>query len=127
MGGITTAAALTQYDWIHVAAILMGSPKMNEYANLTIDQFQGAGELPVTEEELNKLLGHLKALDLSLHPEKLENRPLLFWHGEADTVVPAEHAKSFYENVKRDRKSTRLNSSHVAISYAVFCLKKKII
>src|SRR5690625_7118994 len=27
--------------------------------------------------------------------------------------------------VKRDRKSTRLNSSHVAISYAVFCLKKK--
>src|SRR5690625_6159074 len=28
--------------------------------------------------------------------------------------------------VCRDRKSTRLNSSHVAISYAVFCLKKKI-
>src|SRR5207253_7882253 len=27
---------------------------------------------------------------------------------------------------QRDRKSTRLNSSHVAISYAVFCLKKKI-
>src|SRR5437660_8887503 len=26
---------------------------------------------------------------------------------------------------KLDRKSTRLNSSHVAISYAVFCLKKK--
>src|SRR5690606_39548141 len=28
-------------------------------------------------------------------------------------------------NVARDRKSTRLNSSHVKISYAVFCLKKK--
>src|SRR3712207_8448021 len=27
----------------------------------------------------------------------------------------------------RDRKSTRLNSSHANISYAVFCLKKKII
>src|SRR5436309_12701065 len=27
---------------------------------------------------------------------------------------------------QRDRKSTRLNSSHVKISYAVFCLKKKI-
>src|SRR5260221_4729862 len=26
---------------------------------------------------------------------------------------------------KRDRKSTRLNSSHTVISYAVFCLKKK--
>src|SRR5690349_23123363 len=29
------------------------------------------------------------------------------------------------DTVKRDRKSTRLNSSHVEISYAVFCLKKK--
>src|SRR5690625_5594264 len=28
---------------------------------------------------------------------------------------------------EEDRKSTRLNSSHVAISYAVFCLKKKSI
>src|SRR3712207_3152365 len=28
-------------------------------------------------------------------------------------------------NVERDRKSTRLNSSHANISYAVFCLKKK--
>src|SRR5207253_9580389 len=28
-------------------------------------------------------------------------------------------------NIPSDRKSTRLNSSHVAISYAVFCLKKK--
>src|SRR5690349_22806893 len=28
-------------------------------------------------------------------------------------------------HLQRDRKSTRLNSSHVEISYAVFCLKKK--
>src|SRR4051794_41911650 len=28
-------------------------------------------------------------------------------------------------DVRRDRKSTRLNSSHPSISYAVFCLKKK--
>src|SRR5262245_64959087 len=30
-----------------------------------------------------------------------------------------------YERSKADRKSTRLNSSHLGISYAVFCLKKK--
>src|SRR5258708_27070498 len=30
-----------------------------------------------------------------------------------------------YYDVERDRKSTRLNSSHQIISYAVFCLKKK--
>src|SRR5439155_11441126 len=31
-----------------------------------------------------------------------------------------------HRRIHQDRKSTRLNSSHVAISYAVFCLKKKI-
>src|SRR3712207_8950329 len=31
-----------------------------------------------------------------------------------------------YEPENKDRKSTRLNSSHANISYAVFCLKKKI-
>src|SRR3712207_7892666 len=30
------------------------------------------------------------------------------------------------ETIREDRKSTRLNSSHANISYAVFCLKKKI-
>src|SRR5436309_11942629 len=33
--------------------------------------------------------------------------------------------RSGEHRVKPDRKSTRLNSSHVKISYAVFCLKKK--
>src|SRR5438270_13547230 len=31
----------------------------------------------------------------------------------------------FVSSARRDRKSTRLNSSHSQISYAVFCLKKK--
>src|SRR5262245_65250016 len=30
-----------------------------------------------------------------------------------------------FQKIQRDRKSTRLNSSHLGISYAVFCLKKK--
>src|SRR5207253_10808792 len=37
----------------------------------------------------------------------------------------ARSAGTYAQLVGRDRKSTRLNSSHVAISYAVFCLKKK--
>src|SRR2546426_5811119 len=37
----------------------------------------------------------------------------------ADTKIVTE------EIIKTDRKSTRLNSSHLVISYAVFCLKKK--
>src|SRR5690554_7512841 len=36
-----------------------------------------------------------------------------------------EKAVELLWSARRDRKSTRLNSSHVRISYAVFCLKKK--
>src|SRR5207249_6851510 len=35
------------------------------------------------------------------------------------------HFECLEPHILRDRKSTRLNSSHVSISYAVFCLKKK--
>src|SRR5690625_5823866 len=43
------------------------------------------------------------------------------WPGRGLADVPASLDVVLVE----DRKSTRLNSSHVAISYAVFCLKKK--
>src|SRR3712207_7526707 len=40
--------------------------------------------------------------------------------------VPRHHAtRAGAQPLLRDRKSTRLNSSHANISYAVFCLKKK--
>src|SRR5207245_8566321 len=37
-----------------------------------------------------------------------------------------DEAQRLFQPLIRDRKSTRLNSSHGSISYAVFCLKKKI-
>src|SRR5690606_41787486 len=43
---------------------------------------------------------------------------------EAD-AVPAFQGRFEAQPLEQDRKSTRLNSSHVKISYAVFCLKKK--
>src|SRR4051812_49990678 len=40
-------------------------------------------------------------------------------------LVVLELGSDGLEDRERDRKSTRLNSSHMSISYAVFCLKKK--
>src|SRR3989442_6606448 len=42
-----------------------------------------------------------------------------------ETGSPRSSARLLSKRAGRDRKSTRLNSSHVRISYAVFCLKKK--
>src|SRR5690349_21968808 len=68
------------------------------------------------------------------------SRPVDLDHRATDLSVPAvgyrKHQARLADRgpesalrtrARRDRKSTRLNSSHVEISYAVFCLKKKII
>src|SRR5690606_40448236 len=78
-------------------------------------QVAGAGQL-VQDEKIAKL----KPGDLALYDS---TRPyqLLFDQDFEQYVLslPGSILR------KRDRKSTRLNSSHVKISYAVFCLKKK--
>src|SRR5690606_41546628 len=50
------------------------------------------------------------------------------WRPEGDPqlLVGPRHRAAGMGGRTPDRKSTRLNSSHVKISYAVFCLKKKI-
>src|SRR5690625_2711857 len=68
------------------------------YANLM-------NELKVTQEELSKRLGKSRSHIANI--VRLLSLP--------DQVIAY---------INKDRKSTRLNSSHVAISYAVFCLKK---
>src|SRR5256885_13065793 len=47
-----------------------------------------------------------------------------FNHARAALLADGRHPRVVEVRV-RDRKSTRLNSSHLVISYAVFCLKKK--
>src|SRR5699024_11401557 len=63
---------------------------------------------------------------------------MVFDGTETDAIVELKDVSTTYEQIiaqmeadtsispELDRKSTRLNSSHVSISYAVFCLKKKI-
>src|SRR5687768_17721714 len=58
----------------------------------------------------DRLIGRVRDIDHHSEPVHLAD------HGAAALIQPAE---------LQDRKSTRLNSSHGYISYAVFCLKKK--
>jgi hypothetical protein len=101
MGGITTSAALAQYPWVKTAAILMGSPKITTYAKTLVGSFRKTGNLPITDEMIEELYEQLQHYDLSLKPEKLERRPLLFWHGENDAVVPFDHSFTFYEDAAK--------------------------
>src|SRR5437870_11511170 len=65
---------------------------------------------------------------LSLH-DALPISPAIRWKASSCTTrrrMRPRKPRNRRRSVLIDRKSTRLNSSHVAISYAVFCLKKKI-
>src|SRR2546427_5250353 len=64
----------------------------------------------ISDEDMGKLFRHLDGIEA----EGLENY-----------VIPLAIRLQFEFAGRRDRKSTRLNSSHSQISYAVFCLKKK--
>src|SRR2546429_7281916 len=67
------------------------------------------------------------------HVERFTLEPIGCWPNPGNAgdlfaiASPGLHAQAFIlcKRIKIDRKSTRLNSSHGYISYAVFCLKKK--
>ncbi|WP_226670561.1 esterase [Metabacillus litoralis] len=100
MGGITTLGALTKYDWITAAVSLMGSPCYSTLLKGQLSSLQQSGvKIPLTSEQIEEQLKLLERYDLSLQREKLNNRPLLFWHGERDDVVPFAPTYQFYKEI----------------------------
>src|SRR5436309_10727424 len=74
----------------------------------------------------NLLKGLVELIRTEGHEEDLYIRPLAFYSDEIIGVRLHDlTAEVSIVAMPLDRKSTRLNSSHVKISYAVFCLKKK--
>lgn len=110
MGGITTAAMLTQYDWIKAAVVLMGSPAPLSFSKWLLsspwaDQVkeEESERIPaLTKEELDQALDALKPISLNLHPETINGRPVLFWHGTEDQLVPFQPTYDFYQRVKKE-------------------------
>src|SRR3989442_8977869 len=88
------------------------------------DHAVGVGEQGKIEVEL------LDVARVALHAggvdaERLDARASEPGHLVAHGGELAVSARGVVSGIEQDRKSTRLNSSHVRISYAVFCLKKK--
>lgn len=110
-GGITTSALLTQYDWIHSAAILMGSPSPKEFSLWMLKNFEEK-QIPIYDlidkDTLLEKLDELAPISLNDHPEKIANRPLYIWHGVADTIVPFHITHEFIKKIKHEKYSLKL-------------------
>src|SRR5207248_9200372 len=82
-----------------------------------------SSDLPQTEDQRARD-EHIENVD---EAEDIHGRPHVSRAAQrraADQAIAEEHVAEGVDPEK-DRKSTRLNSSHRTISYAVFCLKKK--
>ncbi len=98
MGGMTTAALLTHHPEIKAAACVMGTPKLVAYRERI---FKHASQMDrFFPEDYNHLLSWIPEYDLSLNTDKIAGRPLLFWHGTKDVVVPYDHVVEFIEENK---------------------------
>src|SRR5699024_3272098 len=89
-----------------------------------------AARTSVTPGAITGLIDRLEAAGLAHRERDPADRRRLVVTASAPTdprvtAAFAELGRAMAEVVAADRKSTRLNSSHVSISYAVFCLKKK--
>lgn len=101
MGGIVTFGALTKYSWIKASVSLMGMPSYVKYAKMQIEHLSKKGvSIPFNDDELKGLFEQLSTFDISKNPEVLNERPLLFWHGQKDPIVPHSLTYQFYETIK---------------------------
>ena len=102
MGGIETLGCLNVYPWIDAAAIMMGSPGYVHLAKAQMAQYEARGfKLPLTDIERKQMFDTLSKFDITLNPESLNGRPVFFWHGMQDNVVPYEPTFNFFNALKK--------------------------
>lgn len=95
MGGITTCALLTQHPEINTAACMMGTPAPLRYIERVMER---AAEMNYfVPKDLPLLQSWVTHYDLSKAPEKIAERPVLFWHGTKDPKIPYEDMADFYQ------------------------------
>src|SRR5690625_5698632 len=103
-----------------------------EYLNKNIALLKEEGRLIyINSAHINSPLSLFKMMQkrIQITGSTLRNRSIEFKSKLIEEIsnkaIPLIEEKGVQAKIYKDRKSTRLNSSHVAISYAVFCLKKK--
>lgn len=98
MGGIVTSGCLAIYPWIQTAGICMGTTSYTKLALHQVEEMKQKGiEFPMSQQQQLGLMGMLARYNMENHVELWMNKPIIFWHGERDSVVPYRMSREFYE------------------------------
>jgi len=113
MGAIATLGAMAKYDWVRVAVSLMGDPSYINFANYQLKLLEKQGvTLHYTQEQKDQLMQILQSIQASTYIDTWNARPLLFWHGKQDQVVPYQSSYDFYMKLRNIYEE-----QNVALSY----------
>src|SRR5690606_41318267 len=107
--------AITQYI-LHSSPRLPPPPSSTLFPYTTLFR-SGQFDIPATYKG--------SSLQVKAYTKWMLNFDTAFLYSKNIPVLQKTSPVTKTKKISRDRKSTRLNSSHVKISYAVFCLKKK--
>src|SRR5690625_54519 len=110
----------TGYTWTYNGAVEYG-----HRMNLKLIDEKAVKAIYTVEGEVDDVSGGESGKDYSLDVTYTVTSDTLVQEVESETMMDNNFEEIELIQMPLDRKSTRLNSSHVAISYAVFCLKKK--
>lgn len=108
MGGIIAGLCLSKYNQLQAAGILMGATNPSGFLQALIE-YQGVPDHILQESQIQAELEEVNALDLALHPDRLNFRPLYLWHAKNDSTVPFQFNQSFLTQLKQGKLSRRLD------------------
>ncbi len=114
MGGMTALGAMVRYPQIHSVACMMGSGYFMQLSHTLFPPL--VARTPEQKEAFAARLAPLAPYDASQQLDKLANRPLLLWHGEADEVVPFAETVRLEKALREaalNEKMTYLSEKHI--------------
>lgn len=108
MGGMTALGIMTRHPEVRCVASLMGSGYFTSLARTLFPPLEITNA--AQQETFDAILAPLAKWEVTGQLERVADRPLLLWHGEADDVVPAAESFRLRQALADEQRDARLTT-----------------
>lgn len=108
MGGMTALGIMTRHPEVRCVASLMGSGYFTSLARTLFPPLDVTNA--AQQETFDAILAPLAKWEVTDQLERVADRPLLLWHGEADDVVPAAESFRLRQALADEQRDARLTT-----------------
>lgn len=115
MGAIATSACLTQYSWIDSAAICMGVTSVTKLVEHQLKTIRINGNpLEISDEQRQVTFHMLSQFNLEEKREIFDEKPIIFWHGQRDKIIPFSLSHTYYEQNLKNKRTEYIAEKNAA-------------